>query len=459
MFRKKACYAFKTGVEKMNLRRQIITGTVCLSALFCFLGVVFAQDDVADISSEKLFAAGDRNKTYFLIGASNEKPVPEDGFGLVIVMPGGDGSADFNPFVRRIYKYAMPEEYLVAQPVAVKWTPNQQIVWPTKKDSLPEQKFSTEEFVETVIKDIKAKYKLNDKHIFTLSWSSSGPAAYAISLQEKKSVTGSFIAMSVFRPDSLPPLENAASHAYFVYHSPADKVCPLWMAQRAITTLEHNGAKAKFVTYKGGHGWHGDIYGNIRSGIEWLESAVRLKDTKEEESKKQTIEDTNQIKQAGKSLLYEDFETGDDVPDGWQKGAQLKGVIYIWNRAAGYNSKSSLCLRKTANNFFPVAQWHRTVEHSALNKQMQVTVQVRAMKAAKATVDIQFLDDSGQLIEHKWAAYIGAKEQGDKPATHDWKQYSGIVDIPDRTKQITFALQIYGPGAVWFDDLKAEYVD
>jgi predicted esterase len=443
----------------MNLKSQIVNGTGFLALLFCFFGVVLAQDDVADISSEKLFAAGDRNKTYFIIGASNEKPVPEEGFGLVIIMPGGDGSADFNPFVRRIYRYSLPQTYLVAQPVAVKWTPQQQIGWPTKKNKVPEQKFSTEEFVEAVIKDVRTKYKLNDKHIFTLSWSSSGPAAYAISLQEKKSVTGSFIAMSVFRPDWFPPLKNAASHAYFLYHSPDDKVCPFWMAQRAENVLEQNGAETKLVTYEGGHGWHGNIYDNITGGIEWLENVVSLKETKEQESKEQTIADANRITQAGKSFLYDDFETGDDAPDGWQEGDQVEGVQYIWNRAVGYNSKSSLSLRKTANNFFPVAQWYKTVQHNTSNKQVKVTVQVRAMKASKATVDVQFLDENGRLIENKWAAFIGAEEQGDKPVTHNWKQYSGSVDIPDGTKQITFALQIYGPGAVWFDDLKAEYIN
>ncbi len=442
----------------MNLKSRIITGKIFLSLLFCFSGVVFAQEDVADISSEKLPAGGDKNKSYFLIGASAEKPVPDDGFGLVIVMPGGDGSADFNPFVRRIYKFALPKTYLVAQPVAVKWTPKQQIVWPTKKNKVPGQQFSTEEFVEAVVKDVRKKYKLNDKHIFTLSWSSSGPAAYAISLQERKSVTASFIAMSVFRPDWLPPLKNADSHDYFLYHSPDDEVCPFRMAQRAKNILEQNGAKTKLVTYEGGHGWRGNIYGNIRSGIEWLENAVSSEETKEE-AEELTVADANRIEQAGKFLLYEDFETGDDAPDGWQKGAQVEGVHYIWNRAVDYNSKSSLCLRKTVNKFSPVAQWHKTVQHSTSNRRVQVTVQVRALQAAKATVDLQFLDENGQIIEHKWAAYIGAKEQGDRPATHNWKQYSGTVDIPDGTQQITFALQIYGPGAVWFDDLKAEYVD
>jgi len=27
----------------------------------------------------------------------------------------------------------------------------------------------------------------------------------------------------------------------------------------------------KLVTYEGGHGWHGDVFGHIRKGIEWMQ--------------------------------------------------------------------------------------------------------------------------------------------------------------------------------------------
>ena len=72
--------------------------------------------------SQKLRAGGDENKQYFLIGATKGKKAPKDGFGLVVIMPGGDGSAEFHPFVKRLYEYALPEGYLAAQPIAMKWT-------------------------------------------------------------------------------------------------------------------------------------------------------------------------------------------------------------------------------------------------------------------------------------------------------------------------------------------------
>jgi predicted esterase len=186
------------------------------------------------------------------------------------VLPGGDGSADFLPFVKRVSKNAVPEGYVLAQPVAVKWTEGQEIVWPTAKNKVEGQKFTTEEFVDAVIEDVKVKHALDPKKVFTLSWSSSGPAAYPISLTNPK-VRGSFVAMSVYKPDQLPPLEKAKGHAYYLYHSPDDRVCPFRMAEQAAKELKKNGATVKLATYDGGHGWRGDVYGSIREGVEWLE--------------------------------------------------------------------------------------------------------------------------------------------------------------------------------------------
>jgi predicted esterase len=229
-----------------------------------------AQEDVADITSQDLRVGKDENKRYFLIEPPKRAAAPKKGYGLLVVLPGGTGSADFHPFIKRIYKYAVPAGYVLAQPVAVKWTREQELVWPTDKNRVAGMKFSTEEFVAAVIKDVSGKYKLDPARVFTLTWSSSGPAAYAVSLSNPK-VTGSFIAMSVFKPDLLPPLKKAKGHAYFLYHSPDDRVCPFRMAEQAARELKKSGARVKLATYEGGHGWRGALYEQIREGVAWLE--------------------------------------------------------------------------------------------------------------------------------------------------------------------------------------------
>jgi predicted esterase len=231
------------------------------------------EDDVADVPSKDLKAGGDAQKRYFLIGPAKDSTAPSAGRGLVVVLPGGDGSADFHPFVKRIFKNALPDGYLVAQPVAVKWTDDQKVVWPTAglKGLVKEAKFTTEEFIGAVVDDVGKKEKLDRKRVFVLGWSSSGPAAYSALLQEKPAVAGAFVAMSVFKPDTLPPLARAKGRPVYLYHSPDDRVCPFRMAKQAEKDLAAAGAAVTLAEYDGGHGWRGGVFDAIRTGVEWLE--------------------------------------------------------------------------------------------------------------------------------------------------------------------------------------------
>jgi dienelactone hydrolase len=111
-----------------------------------------------------------------------------------------------------------------------------------------------------VIADVAAKHKLDRSRIFALCWLSSGTATYAASLSPKSSITGSLIAMSVFKPKVLPPLAGAQGRAFYLYHSKEDRTCPYRMAEEAKSSLEENGAKVHLETYDGGHGWHGDLF-------------------------------------------------------------------------------------------------------------------------------------------------------------------------------------------------------
>ncbi|MCZ6573087.1 MAG: hypothetical protein O7C98_07955 [Planctomycetota bacterium] len=250
--------------------RQAIVGGYALLFLAMLCG---GQEDVADIPAEDIKIGGEAKKRYFRIGpkARYEKKGPKGGYGLLIIMPGGPGTANFHAFCKRIYKHACPDDYVAAQPVAFKWTEGQTSVWPTEKRKVPGQKFSTEQFVEEVVADVSKWKPIDRKRIFVLAWSSSGPAAYAISLQKKKSPTGFFISQSVFYRAWLPSLKEARGEAYFIDHSPTDAKCKFELAQEAAKLLKKKGAKTKLVTYKGGHGWHGDMYGRMREGLGWLE--------------------------------------------------------------------------------------------------------------------------------------------------------------------------------------------
>ena len=131
-------------------------------------------------------------------------------------------------------------------------------------------KFSTEEFLYAVIKDVKKKYPVDKHRIFVLAWSSGGPVAYAATLQKETPITGAFIAMSVFKPEQLPSLQNAKGRLFYLLQSPQDFI-PFRMVEQARDQLTSAGAIVKLETYEGGHGWQGDPYKMIQKGFEWLE--------------------------------------------------------------------------------------------------------------------------------------------------------------------------------------------
>jgi predicted esterase len=201
--------------------------------------------------------------TYLLIPPGAGVAQPAGGHPLLIVLPGGNGSADFHPFIRRIHEQALDGAYIVAQPIAPL-----QVVWPTKSSTASVG--TTEESLTAIIDDVARRHAVDRAQVYALAWSSSGPAVYAALLQEGTPLAGAFIAMSVFKPDQLPPLENAAGRRVYLLHSPEDAVCPYWMAQAARKQLAAAGTDVTLVDTPGGHGWHGPVFDQIRTGMAWL---------------------------------------------------------------------------------------------------------------------------------------------------------------------------------------------
>ncbi len=181
----------------------------------------------------------------------------------------------------------------------------------------------------------------------------------------------------------------------------------------------------------------------------------------------------NFVKQAGEQLeqlgiktesgtkqifITDSFEEGADCPTGWEKGQNVNGVEYIWDKNNASDGSASLCLKKTAEKYFPIAQWTRKIEYTSDAAKLELSAQVKAENMTKAILDALFLDENEEWIKHEWVSYIGPKKEDLPPANHDWKKYSGVVAIPENTKTIVIGLQIYGPGTVWFDELEAVYI-
>ncbi len=222
---------------------------------------------------KEAYAGGNKKMRYFLSTRDGEAGrAEEEGLKLLLILPGGDGSEDFQAWCRRIHKNAAPRGYAMAQLIAPVWSKDEnRVVWPTKKLNPDDASFTTEQFISEVVKDIGKHVTINDRYVFTLGWSSGGPPLYSAALQPKTPVTGTFVAMSVFKPQLLPKLSAAKGHAFYLLHSPQDWIKIDQHARVAEKQLGNAGASVKLQTYSGGHGWRDDPFGNIRSGLDWLE--------------------------------------------------------------------------------------------------------------------------------------------------------------------------------------------
>lgn len=233
-------------------------------------------DDDPELPIQDLRAEKDPRKRYVVIGPRRKAKEPADGWKALFVLPGGDGGKDFHGFVKNIAKSAFADDYVVVQLVSVKWRPDQVVIWPSEAVKEKAAEFTTEDFFRAVYKEVAKARRLDPRCCFTLSWSSGGPPSYRLALMDKTPVTGSYVAMSVFKPAEIPPLERAKGRAFFLDHSPEDATCPFKQAEEARDALKKAGAKVDFATYEGGHGWHGDFWGRLKKGREFLEkNAVR----------------------------------------------------------------------------------------------------------------------------------------------------------------------------------------
>lgn len=226
-------------------------------------------DDVADVPCQDLKAGGDAAKRCFLIGPAAESKPPAAGAKLLVVFPGGAGGADMNPFLRRIWKNALPPDWAMVQLVAPPFKTSA-VTWPRKEAPVPGMDFTAEELYDAALAEVRKKLKVDPRSVFVLGWSSGGPPAYSVTLRGKNAAAGAFVSMSVFFPEKLPKLAGAKGKAFHLHQSKEDTVCRFEHAEKARDALRTAGADVELAAYDGGHGWHGDVFGQIRDGVSWL---------------------------------------------------------------------------------------------------------------------------------------------------------------------------------------------
>jgi predicted esterase len=387
-----------------------------------------AQDPPPSRAVEHVLSALPQSR-YFLIPPRDLKPDarPDGARGLLVVLPGGPGSADFLPFVENSVHAQAPELWC-AMVVAPRWTDDQQIVWPTERSKVKGMRYPTEAYVRAVADDVAKGNAIDATRRYLLVWSSSGPAAWALLLSGDSPFRGAYVAMSVW-PQALPA-EVARSKGLRVLldQSPEDTTTRFLHVRQAYDALAAAGAVVRLSTYRGGHGWKDDPLPRLRRGLDWLRGS---------EPAPPPVWPDQAPPATGKNLLQNGgFESGDK---GWTV-ANNSGTLKTAVEAGGKDGRKLMHLQKTGGAPLDLV----FQEVSALPKDGQVMARAWVKTKGCKNAWVKCFLYKGDEVVHQDVDL--AQLHGDA----DWQQVSKTWDVAGADRAVFQIVLVLG-GEVWID--------
>ncbi len=198
-------------------------------------------------------------------------------FGLIVALAGGAGNGeDLTDFWQEAIQKSLKDGYFVALPIAPKWNARQPAAWVTQQNmaQVKEARFSTETFLNDIVKDVRDRYPIDSSRLFLHGVNEGGLAVYACSLSDMTPFRGFYVLASPFKTAQLPPLTHAKGRHYLIQQSKDDKVTPYFQAAAADELLRKQAAVVKLVATKGEHGYKfaDSPWEQVAQAIAWLEA-------------------------------------------------------------------------------------------------------------------------------------------------------------------------------------------
>ena len=229
----------------------------------------------------------DPQRAYWLLCPAYIAPTPAQNgpvplprkptFGLIVALADGAGNGeDLTDFWQDAIQKSLKDGYFVALPIAPKWSAHQPAAWVTQRNvgQVKEARFSTETFLNDIVKDVQGRYPIDPSRLFLHGVGDGGLAAYACSLNDTTPFRGFYLLSSPFKTAQLPALTHAKGRRYLIQQSKEDKVTPFFQAAAADELLKKQTAVVKLVVTKGEHGYKfaDSPWEQVAQAITWLEA-------------------------------------------------------------------------------------------------------------------------------------------------------------------------------------------
>jgi len=405
-----------------------LVGLGCL----VFLAAAPAQEAKSAATEHTLAALP--NSLYFVVPP--RRPPAEGKRGpLLVVLPGGTGSRDFLPFVENGICGQAPDDCTGVLITAVKWQPDQGIIWPTEKNKVPGMQYTTDAYVRAVVAEVEKTQAIDPLQRVVLAWSSSGPAIYPLMVTKDSPFQRAYIAMSIWPGGQLGDLAAVKGRRFFLDQSPEDERTKFFHVREAVPALAKAGAVVRLSVYHGEHGWGEAPLPRIREGLRWL---LGDKPAPKPEWP------------AFKKLVNGDFEQG---LEGWST-AQAKGGRPMVEGTTGHFEMA-------------VDEQQKHGGKAALH-----LTKTGATPPDLVVQDVDDLPSAGKITASVWLASNGAKNafvkvwlfgEDDKPVHDDvdlahvtadsgWRKHTKTWELNGAKRAVVQIVMVLG-GELWVDDV------
>ena len=142
------------------------------------------------------------------------------------------------------------------------------------------------------------------------------------------------------------------------------------------------------------------------------------------------------------------FEDGDSLPTHWDPFDYSNRILSCRDTQVKRTGAASLRLSRGKGRFAPIDHVSQDVRSVLPGGKLSVSAYVRAQGVETALIDLAFLNNVGECIEHE---RVGDLIRG----THDWRKYGGTFTVPTNATDARVLLETNAAGTVWFDDLAA----
>ena len=360
-------------------------------------------------------------------------PKPDTKLGLLVVLPGGDATKDFLPFVQNGLFAQAPDDFAGVMLTAVQWTPGQQVVWPTERSKADGMQYTTEQYVRAVLAEVGAELPIDPARRVVVAWSSSGPAIHALMAAKDAPFDRAYIAMSVW-PQGLKDLAAVEGRRYVLDQSPDDQVTIFRHVRDAHAALSKAGAQVRVSNHAGGHGWTDAPLPRFAQNLAWLLS--------DEPAGKPQWPAAKVAKKGGKLVNLLANGGFEDGTKGWNTIANSGRLEVAVDEKQKKEGKQSLHLTRQGGP--PVDLVVQNVELPP-GRTVAVSLQCRGKGVANAFVKV-WLHGAGEQPLHPDVDVV--RIQGDS----DWRQVKKQWDADGATRAVVQIVML-GAGELWLDDV------